>query len=239
MPAQPEFVTTHWSAVITAGRQDSTQAQPALAKLCETYWYPIYAAVRRRGFSPEDAQDSTQEFFARLLAGNWVAAADRSKGRFRTFLLTALHRFLANEWDRNRALKRGGGAPTVPLETAVAESRYCTDSGSRLSPERLYDRQWALVLLDRALSRLAAEHESVSRAAEFAVLRPALTAERGEIPYATMAAQLHLSETATRMAVHRLRKRFRQIFREEIAQTLAQPDEVEAEIRHLLAALAE
>ena len=237
-PQRPAFVTTHWSVVLTAGRSDTTRAHEALSRLCETYWYPLYAYVRRRGHSPEDAQDSTQEFFSRLLAGKWVGDADRARGRFRTFLLTALNRFLANEWDRARAQKRGGGAVPVPLDTAIAESRYCVDTKNALTPDRLYDRQWAMTLLDRALTRLEVEHQRLGKAAEFAVLSPVLTAERGDIPYGAMATQLRLSETATRMAVHRLRKRFREVFREEIAQTVAQPDEVEEEIRHLLAALA-
>jgi RNA polymerase sigma factor (sigma-70 family) len=224
--------------VLAAGRSDTTRAHEALSSLCETYWYPLYAYVRRRGHSPEDAQDSTQEFFSRLLAGNWVGDADRAKGRFRTFLLTALNRFLANEWDRARARKRGGGAGSVPLDTELAESRYGAEARNTLTPDRLYDRQWAMTLLSRALTRLEAEHQRMGKAAEFTVLSPALTAERGEIPYTTMATQLALSEAATRMAVHRLRKRFREVFREEIAQTVAQPGEVEAEIRHLLAALA-
>ena len=236
-PRRPVFVTTHWSVVVTAGRSDTPRAQAALEELCRTYWYPLYAYVRRRGHSVEDAQDSTQEFFSRLLAGHWVGDADRAKGRFRTFLLTALSRFLANEWDRARAKKRGGGAVSVPLDTAVAESRYCAEAGNALAPDRLYDRQWAMTLLDRALSRLETEQQRLGKSAEFAVLSPALTAERGAIPYATMAAQLGLSETAARMAVHRLRKRFREVFREEIAQTVADPAEVEEEIRHLLAAL--
>jgi RNA polymerase sigma factor (sigma-70 family) len=224
--------------VLTAGQSDTTRAQAALEKLCQTYWYPLYAYVRRRGHSVEDAQDSTQEFFARLLAGNWVGDADRTKGRFRTFLLTALNRFLANEWDRARARKRGGDVVSVPLDTAVAESRYCEDTQNALAPDRLYDRQWAMTLLERTLTRLEAEHERLGKSAEFAVLSPALTAERGDIPYTAMAAQLGHNETAVRMAVHRLRKRFREVFREEIAQTVADPSEVEAEIRHLLAALA-
>lgn len=239
MPARrPAFVTTHWSVVLTAARSDTPHAQEALARLCETYWYPLYAYVRRRGHSAEDAQDSTQEFFCRLLAGNWVSDADRTKGRFRTFLLTALNRFLTNEWDRARAEKRGGHAVPVPLDTDMAESRYCADAGDALTPDRLYDRQWAMTLLERALTRLEAEHQRLGKAAEFTALSPALTADRGDIPYALMAAQLGLNEPATRMAVHRLRKRFREVFREEIAQTVAQPGEVEEEIRHLLAALA-
>ena len=224
--------------VLTAGRNDTPCAQAALGKLCQTYWYPLYAYVRRRGHSVEDAQDSTQEFFSRLLADNWVGRANPAKGRFRTFLLTALNRFLANEWDRAHARKRGGGVAAVPLDTALAESRYCADTQNGLAPDRLYDRQWAMTLLDRALARLEAEHQQAGKSAEFDVLSTALTAERGAIPSATMAAQLGLSEPATRMAVHRLRKRFREVFREEIAQTVADPPEVEAEVRHLLAALA-
>jgi RNA polymerase sigma factor (sigma-70 family) len=237
-PRRPAFVTTHWSVVVTAGRSDTPRAQEALEKLCQAYWYPLYAYVRRRGHSVEDAQDSTQEFFSRLLAGNWVGDADRAKGRFRSFLLTALNRFLANEWDHARAKKRGGGEVAVPLDAALAESRYCADTTSALEPDRLYDRQWAMTLLDRALARLEAEQQRTGKAEEFAVLSPALTAERGDIPYATMAEKLGLSDTATRMAVHRLRKRFREVFREEITQTVAEPGEVEEEIRHLLAALA-
>jgi len=231
------FATTRWSVVLSARDSDSPQAGEALETLCRSYWYPLYAYVRRRGHSPEEAEDSTQEFFARLLARHWVADADRAKGRFRTFLLTAMSRFLANEWDRARAQKRGGAGATLPLDTAVAEGRYQTESATPMAPDRLYDRQWAMTLLDRALSRLGAEQEHLGKAAEFARLSPALTAERGEIPYATLATQLGLSETAARMAVHRLRKRFREVFREEIAQTVATPDEVEEEIRHLLAAL--
>jgi DNA-directed RNA polymerase specialized sigma24 family protein len=237
-PRSPVFLTTHWSAVVAAGRSDTPQAQAAIEKLCQIYWYPLYAYVRRRGHSVEDAQDWTQEFFSRLLAGNWVGDADRTKGRFRTFLLTALNRFLANEWDRAHAKKRGGGVVSVPLDTAVAENRYCADAGNALAPDRLYDRQWAMTLLERALGRLETEHQRLGKAAEFTVLGPALTAERGDIPYATMAAQLDLNEPAVRMAVHRLRKRFREVFREEIVQTVADPGEVEEEIRHLLAALA-
>jgi RNA polymerase sigma factor (sigma-70 family) len=237
-PRRPAFVTTHWSVVLKASRNDTVSSQAAIEKLCQTYWYPLYAYVRRRGHSIEDAQDSTQEFFARLLEGRWVEDADRNKGRFRTFLLTALNRFLANEWDRARAMKRGGGVIAVPLDTEVAESRYCADTKNALEADRLYDRQWAMTLLEHALSRLEAEHQRLGKSADFAIISPALTAERGDIPYGTMAAQLGLSETATRMAVHRLRKRFREVFREEIAQTVADPNEVEEEIRYLLAALA-
>ena len=232
------FVTTHWSVVSTAGRSHTTRARKALARLCETYWYPLYVYVRRRGHSPEDAQDLTQEFFARLLEHNWVGKADQDKGRFRTFLLTAISRFLANEWDRARTKKRGAGAATVPLDAEFAETRYCADTERSVAPDRLYDRQWALTLLDRTLTRLDAEHQRLGRGEEFAVLSPTLTAERGDIRYAALAARLGVNEPAARMAVHRLRKRFREVFREEISQTVADPKDTEGEIRHLLAALA-
>lgn len=232
------FVTTHWSVVLTAAQEDTTRAEEALSRLCETYWYPLYAYVRRRGHSPEDAQDLTQEFFARLLGRKWVSDADRTKGRFRTFLLTALSRFLANEWDRAHTQKRGGGVAAIPLDTRVAEDRYQTDSAQTMTPEQIYDRQWAMTLLDRALTRLSTEQERSGKAAEFGVLQSALTAERGAIDYPALAAQLGLNEAAARQAVHRLRKRFREVFREEIAQTMAGPQDVEEEIRHLLAALS-
>jgi len=225
--------------VLAAGRGDTTRAYAALSRLCETYWYPLYAYVRRRGHSPEDAQDLTQEFFARLLAGKWVGDAQRAKGRFRTFLLTALSRFLANEWDKTRAWKRGRGNAPLPFDTVAAENRFGAETATSLAPDRLYDRQWALTLLDRALTRLGLEHERSGKTAEFAVLRPALTAARGDLPYAALASQLGLSEPAARMAVHRLRQRFREVFREEFAQTVDAPAEVEAEIRHLLASLAD
>jgi RNA polymerase sigma factor (sigma-70 family) len=225
--------------VLAAARTETRSAQPALAFLCETYWFPLYAYVRRRGYSQEDAEDLTQEFFARLLSHHWLEAADPERGRFRTFLLTAMSRFLANEWDRSRARKRGGGQVGLSLDTTAAESRYRVEASDPLSPDRLYDRQWAMALLDRALNRLAAEHEAAGKVADFAILNPHLTAERGAIPYAEIAVRLGGSEAAARQAVHRVRKRFRELFREEISHTVASPGEIEEEIRYLLAALAD
>jgi RNA polymerase sigma factor (sigma-70 family) len=233
------FATTHWTVVMAAGRRATPEADRALEELCRTYWYPLYAYVRRRGYSPPDAQDLTQEFFARLLDKHWIASADRDKGRFRTFLLTAMSRFLANEWDRAHTQKRGGQATHLPLDAENAETRYEADLALPLTPDRLYDRHWAMTLLDRALTRLRTEQEQAGKAKEFAVLSPFLTAERGSIPYAEAAAKLRLSEAAARQAVHRVRKRFREVFREEIIQTVAAPEEVDEEIQHLLAALSE
>jgi RNA polymerase sigma-70 factor (ECF subfamily) len=232
------FATTHWTVVLTAGRRATPEADRALEELCRTYWYPLYAYVRRRGHSPPDAQDLTQEFFARLLAKQWIANADREKGRFRTFLLTAMSRFLANEWDRAGTQKRGGRAVHLPLDTAIAETRYEADAALAVAPDRLYDRHWAMTLLDRALTRLRTEQERAGRGTEFAVLSGFLTAEKGSIPYAEAAAQLGTSEPTARQAVHRLRRRFREMFRREITQTVAAPEEVDEEIRHLLAALS-
>jgi RNA polymerase sigma-70 factor (ECF subfamily) len=236
--AERLFVTTHWSVVLAAGHGDATRTSDALAHLCKSYWYPLYAYVRRRGHSPPDAQDLTQEFFARLLAKQWLASADREKGRFRTFLLTAMSRFLANEWDRAGTQKRGGRAVQLPLDTAIAETRYEADSALALAPDRLYDRHWAMTLLDRTLTRLRTEQARAGKVREFGVLSGFLTAERGSIPYAEAAAQLGTSEATARQAVHRLRRRFREMFRQEITQTVAAPEEVDEEIRHLLAALS-
>ncbi len=225
--------------VLAAGRRrNAPEADRALEELCRTYWYPLYAYVRRRGHSPPDAQDLTQEFFARLLAKHWIASADREKGRFRTFLLTAMSRFLANEWDRAGAQKRGGHAVHLALDTELAEARYAADSALTPPPDRLYERHWAMTLLDRALTRLRTEQEQAGKAKEFAMLSCFLTAERGTIPYAEAAAQLGVNETAARQAVHRLRRRFREMFRQEITQTVAAPEEVDQEIRHLLTALS-
>ncbi len=232
------FATTHWTVVLAAGGSSTQQSDRALEELCRTYWYPLYAYARRRGHGPEDAQDLTQEFFARLLAKHWIASADREKGRFRTFLLTAMNRFLANEWDRDGTQKRGAHAVHVPFDTETAATRYEADSALVLTPDRLYDRHWAMTLLERALNRLRTEQQRAGKIREFTVLSPFLTAERGAIPYTEAAAQLGVNEAAARQAVHRVRKRFREVFREEITQTVAAPEEVDEEIRHLLAALS-
>lgn len=232
------FVTTHWSVVVTAGRTDTTRARDALAKLCQTYWFPLYLYVRRRGHSPEDAQDLTQEFFARLLERNWVASADQEKGRFRTFLLTAMNRFLADEWDKARAQKRGGGVPAVPLQFDTAETRYGVEPADNTTPEKSFERRWALTLLEAVLKRLQAEYESQGKADLFAALNPCLVGERTTQPYAALATSLGTSEAAVKSAVHRLRQRYRQLLRDEIAHTVDGLAEVDEELRHLFAVLA-
>lgn len=237
-PPRPTFVTTHWSVVLRAGRSDTTRARDALAKLCQTYWFPLYAYVRRRGHSPEDAQDLTQEFFARLLEKNWVADADQSKGRFRSFLLSAMNHFLADEWDKARAQKRGGGAPTLPLQFDTAETRYGYEPADNATPERSFELRWALTLLAEVLQRLQTEYEQEGKAGLFAALNPCLVGERTAQPYAELAEKLGVSEGTVKSAVYRLRQRYRQLLREEIAQTVATAGEVEDELRHLSAVLA-
>ena len=234
---EPLFVTTHWSVVQAAGHGDPTRAHDALAHLCQAYWYPLYAYARRRGSSPQDAQDLTQEFFARLLQGNWVAQADPERGRFRSFLLSAMKHFMANEWNKARAQKRGGGQPLVSLNDDSAESRYRLEPADQATPESLFERGWALTLLDGVLALLEEEYHRAGKQAEMEAMRPALTTDGGAIDYAQMARQLDTTETAARVAVHRLRQRYRQLLRAEVAGTVASPEEVEAEMRHLFQAL--
>jgi RNA polymerase sigma-70 factor (ECF subfamily) len=232
------FVTTHWSVVLTAGHSDTARAQAALEKLCRTYWYPLYAYVRRRGQSPEDAKDLTQEFFARLLERNWVGRADQQKGRFRSFLLSAMNHFLADEWDKARAQKRGGGQMPVPSQFDTAETRYGHEPVDKTTPEQNYERRWALTLLDTVLQRLRSEYEREGRAELFAALHSCLVGDRTDQPYAELAGKLGVSESAVKSTVHRLRQRYRQLLRDEIAQTVAEPGEIDEELHHLFAALA-
>ena len=232
------FVTTHWSVVLTAGRSDTPRAGAALETLCQTYWYPLYAYVRRRGHSPEDAQDLTQEFFARLLARNWVGSADPEKGRFRTFLLTAMNHFLADEWDRLKAQKRGGGQRVLPLEVESAETRFQLEPLDPLTPELIYERRWAQTLLETVFDHLRLAYEAEGKVALFAELKGCLVQARAAVPYPDLAVRLHLSEGALRVAVHRLRQRYRELLRTEIAHTVAEPGDVEEELRYLFRVLA-
>ena len=234
---EPLFVTTHWSVVLAAGRSDTTRAHDALAHLCKSYWYPLYAYARRRGCSPHDAQDLTQDFFARLLAGKWVAEADRQRGRFRSFLLTAMKHFMANEWHKAQAQKRGGGQPILSLDDDTAEHRYRLEPAETATPESLFERGWALTLLEGVLARLEEEYRVDGKQAWMEAMRPALTTDRGDLDYADLAHKLGMTETAARVAVHRLRQRYRQLIRAEVASTVASPEEVEAEMHYLFQAL--
>jgi RNA polymerase sigma-70 factor (ECF subfamily) len=237
-PQRPVFVTTRWSVVLTAGRSDTTHARSALEKLCQTYWYPLYAYVRRRGHSAEDAQDLTQEFFARLLEKNQIAGVDRNRGRFRSFLLASLKHFLANEWHKARAQKRGGGQVPIPIDASAAESKCGIDPADTLTAEKIYERRWALTLLDQVLHRLRDEYVRDGKENLFEQLKSTLTEASRSVRYADIAAGLGTSEGAVKVAVHRLRQRYREVLRAEIADTVASPGEVEDEIRNLFAALA-
>jgi RNA polymerase sigma factor (sigma-70 family) len=230
------FPHTRWSVVLAATQPGSPEAVGALETLCRAYWHPLYAYVRRCGHSPHDAQDLTQEFFQRLLEKRWLEDVDREKGRLRTFLVLALKYFMANEWRRASAQKRGGNQFHVPLDTELAEKQCASDP--QLSPDEVFDRQWSLVLLDLTLNKLQSEFAAAGRSADYANLKSCLMAEHGAIDYAAIAQQLGVNAGAARVAVHRLRKRFRQLFREEISRTLADGTDLEGELRHLAAALA-
>ena len=235
---QAVFATTHWSVVLAAGRTDTTRAQSALAKLCSTYWYPLYAYVRRRGYSPHDAQDLTQAFFAHLLERQSFSHADPNRGRFRSFLLGVMNHFLANEWNRAHAQKRGGGATLLPLQWDDAETRYGHEPADNTTPEQNFERRWAMALLEEVLRRLAEEYHQEGRAELFAELNPCLVGERATHPYAELATRLGVTEGTVKSAVHRMRQRYRQLLRDEIANTVAAPGEVDAELRHLLVVLS-
>ena len=234
---RPVFATTRWSVVLAARRSPSPEAAQALESLCRAYWYPLYAYVRRQGHAPHDAQDLTQEFFCRLLEKRWLDAADPDRGRLRSFLIVTLKRFLANAGRRASAQRRGGGQPAVPLDTALAESRLAAETAT-LPPEVSFDQQWALTLLELTIDRLRREFTAGGRGGDFELLKSCLLAERGAIDYAALARQLGVAEGAARVAAHRLRKRFREIYREEIAQTLANGADLEEEVRYLAAVLA-
>jgi DNA-directed RNA polymerase specialized sigma24 family protein len=230
---EPVFATTHWSAVLTAGRC-SPEADRALAELCRVYWYPLYAYARRQGFDFHTAQDLTQEFFGKLLEKNYLGVADRRRGKFRWFLLTAFKCFLAKEWDRARAQKRGGGKPHISLDQLTAEQRYSLEPADTLSADQIYDRRWALDLLERVRARLKREYERAGKGARFQRLDQHLPGGEPAPSHLETARGLGLTEAAARQEAHRLKKRFGTILREEIAQTVAHPDEVDEEIRYLI-----
>jgi RNA polymerase sigma-70 factor (ECF subfamily) len=229
------FQTTHWSLVIRAGNRADREADDALAALCGRYWYPLYAYVRRRTADVNEAQDLTQEFFARLLEKNTLAAASPERGRFRSFLLTAVKNFLANQRDRDHAAKRGGGVRKFSLDLAGGESRLNLEPAHDLTPERLFERQWVLTLLDLVMQRLRHECEAAGKGAQFERFKQVLTGGQEKLPYAEAAAELGMSEVAARQAASRLRKRYRELLREEVAQTVAEPEDVDDEIRSLFA----
>ena len=237
--AKPQgyFATTHWSVVVSAGRRDTPRSRQALEQLCQTYWYPLYAYARRRGYSPHDAEDVTQGFFARLLRHQSVVAVDPAKGKFRSFLLASMNHFLADEWDKSRAQKRDGGK-LIALDAASAETKYLQEPADALTPEKVFEQRWALTLLEQVYKRLRQDYEREDKARLFEVLRFALAGERSEVPYTELATQLKMNEGSVKVAVHRLRERYRKRLREQIAETVASPKDVEEELRCLLRALA-
>ena len=238
--AQPDglFATTHWSVVLAAGQVESPQAQAALETLCCNYWYPLYAYVRRKGYSPEDAQDLTQEFFARFLARNDMAKASPAKGRFRSYLLGALNHFLSDARDHQQRQKRGGNRPMIAIDLKIGEGRYQREPSHDLSPDRLYERRWALLLLEQVLNRLGQEYAADGKTRQFQQLKEFLTGDKNSASYAGVARALQMSESALRVAIHRLRRRYGELFRLEVAHTVCSPEKVEEEMRYLLTVLS-
>jgi RNA polymerase sigma factor (sigma-70 family) len=237
LPSLKRFPTTDWSLVVAAGDPDAPRSKESLETLCGAYWYPIYAYIRHRGYPPESAQDLTQDFFTRVLEKGLFAEADPVRGRFRSFLRTVCTHYLANRRDRERAFKRGGGRSSLPIDSADAESRYTREPAHELTPDRIFDRSWALTLLTRVFDRLRREYEDAGRGNVIDELRAVLTEDPQAAPYSKIAARLGISEGAVRVAVHRLRRRYGILLRQEIGTTVDDPAEVDDEIRALFAAL--
>lgn len=228
------FSTTQWSIVLAAGRQGSVEAQEALAELCSVYWYPVFAFVRRRGYEISEAEDLTQGFFTRLIEKGDLGDADQSRGRFRSFLRTACRNYLLNQHDRTVAIKRGGGRRMVPIDTASAESRYQRALAHEETPERVYDRQWCLTLLDRVLDTLRAEYVAGENGELFDRLRRFLTMDADAGAHSDAARELAMTPAAVKVAVHRLRRRYRDALRRHVEATVSSPAELDDEIRYLL-----
>jgi RNA polymerase sigma factor (sigma-70 family) len=228
------FATTHWSVVLAAGQSATIDAREALEQLCRTYWYPLYFYLRRCGSSPEDAEDLVQEFFARLLSKDYLGRADPQKGRFRSFLLSGIKNLLCDQHDRSNRIKRGGGKPVVSLDAPSAEARYQLEPVDGSAPDRAFDRSWATALLERAATRLRTEYAQSGRTELFEQLTDFRLDQESQVSYVEAARQLGLSQSAVRSAIYRLRQRHRELVREEIAQTLADPAELEEEVRYLL-----
>ncbi|HOC01182.1 MAG TPA: sigma-70 family RNA polymerase sigma factor [Verrucomicrobiota bacterium] len=233
-----EFTTTHWSVVLAAGGAPSPQADAALEELCRTYWYPLYAYVRSSGYSPANAEDLTQEFFARLLAKDYLAAVHPERGRFRWFLLCAVKRFLLNEQERDSAGKRGGTSRHVPFDGEKAEQRYRLDAADLNSPDRLFDRAWAANLIETTYQRIEEEYSLEGKKSLFLRLRTFLSGDKADLTYAELGAGLRMTEGAMKVAVHRLRRRYRDLLREQVAHTVHTPADLEEELRSLRAAFS-
>jgi DNA-directed RNA polymerase specialized sigma24 family protein len=229
----PEFTTTLWGVVRLAGNGDGTQAGQALESLCRRYWYPLYAYSRRKGNGPEAAQDLTQGFFAHLLSHQLLARADENRGKFRSFLLKSFTRFMGDEQDRSRAAIRGGGAEHLSFDAEDAETRYCLETRDDWDPEKIFEHHWAVTLIERALARLETEFKDSGKSKEFIEMQPFLLGESDEATCATLAERLGVKPGAARVALHRLRQRYQKLCREEVAQTVTSPEDLEDELRHL------
>jgi RNA polymerase sigma-70 factor (ECF subfamily) len=230
------FATTHWTVVLAAGQRHTPSADGALEELCRTYWFPLYAYVRRRGHSKADAEDSVQAFFARFLEKNYLAGLSAERGRFRAFLLASLKHFLINEWKRSQRLKRGGGEQTLSLDWQTADTKFQVAATNEPSPDKAFDREWALALLAKVIERLQSECVADGKAKLFAQLKIFLTAGKGDSAQAGVAKSLGMEEGAVRVAIHRLRKRYRELLRDEIANTLSDAAMVDEEMRALFGA---
>ena len=238
-PGDAAFHTTHWSAVLAAREGHSSRAQEALGELCRIYWYPLYAYIRRRGNGPPEAEDLTQAFFARLLEKDFIGDLTPGTGRFRSFLLTALKHFLANEWDRSQAQKRGSGKWLLSLDDDQAESRYRVEAVEHTTPETLFEQRWAWAVLDQVFARLRQEFISSEKAELFEHLKGFLSAAKPPSKaYAEVAARTGLKEGTVKVAVHRLRRRYGELLRAQIAQTVDDASQVEDELRYLIQVLA-
>ncbi|MGA3268323.1 MAG: RNA polymerase sigma factor [Verrucomicrobiota bacterium] len=230
------FATTHWTVVLEAGKRPTPQADRALEELCRAYWFPLYAYVRRRGHTREDAEDLTQAFFARFLAKNYLEGLNAERGRFRAFLLASLKHFLINDWKKSQRQKRGSGQAPLSLDWQTADTKFQVAAANEPSPDRAFDREWAVALLAKVIQRLQQECQTEGKARLFEQLKIFLMAGKGELSHAGAAQRLGLDETAVRVAVHRLRKRYRQLLRDEIAQTLSNAADVDEEMRALFGA---
>src|SRR5438093_9169077 len=237
-PDAGSFATTHWSVVLLAGQAESPHGAEALEKLCRTYWYPLYVYVRRQGNSPEDAQDLTQIFFSRLLEKNCFAKADRERGKFRTFLLGSLKNFLVNEWKRAGRLKRGGDLTFLSFDANAAEERYAGEQIDETNPANDFERQWAVTLIEQVFTTLRREYASADKAQLFEALKVFIWGDKAPGSYAEIGRQLNLTEGTVKVAVHRLRQRFRELLRAEVAHTVARPEDIDGELRHLIAVVS-
>ena len=231
-----QFRTTHWGLVAQAGEHESAASAEALETLCRAYWYPLYAYVRRKGHDATESQDLIQEFFARFLASHSVRSVDRRKGRFRSFLLGSMEHFLAKQWNHARRLKRGGGLVIFSLDDDP-EQRYGLEPADEMTPERIFERRWALLLLENSMSRLRLECAEKGKADLFDRAKSLISGDRASEPYADLATVTRMTEGALRVAVHRLRQRYGELLRDEIAQTVSSPEEFNVELRALFAAL--